>query len=282
MTEPPVLVYAAAAVVLAYIVRGLAGFGSGLIAVPLLSMIAPVTAVVPVGTSLDYLGSVGQSVRNAHDVAWREQLFLIPFSLIGVVIGILFLRSAPTVVLTRALGAFVIVYAIYQLLPLPPLPGSRLAAIACGILGGTVGTLFGTGGPFYAIYFNLRGLDKSAFRATFSANFLIDGGMRLTAYAFAGLLGRDTGWWITAGLPFMIAGFLIGSRSAAGSTSGSRSAGSCGSSVSCSLRAARRSSSVARRIDRPDRAKLDLWVPSYLPSSSCWSRVPPAGKRPGW
>ena len=50
MTEPTVLVYAAAVVVLAYIVRGLAGFGSGLIAVPLLSMIAPVTAVVPVGS----------------------------------------------------------------------------------------------------------------------------------------------------------------------------------------------------------------------------------------
>jgi uncharacterized membrane protein YfcA len=212
VTEPTVLVYAAVVVLLAYIVRGLAGFGSGLIAVPLLSMIAPVTAVVPVATSLDYLGSVGQSVRNARHVAWREQLLLIPFSLIGVVIGILFLRNAPTAVLSRALGAFVLVYAIYQLLPLPPLPSSRLAAIACGILGGIVGTLFGTGGPFYAIYFNLRGLDKSAFRTTFSANFLIDGGMRLVAYAFAGLLGRDTGWWITAGLPFMIAGFLIGSR----------------------------------------------------------------------
>ena len=212
MTEPTTVVYAALVLLLAYVVRGLAGFGSGLIAVPLLSMVAPVTTVVPVATSLDYIGSAGQSARSTGHVAWREQLLLIPFSLIGVVIGILFLRRAPTGALSRALGAFVVIYAIYQLLPLPPLPRSRLAAIVCGMLAGVVGTLFGTGGPFYAIYFNLRGLDKSEFRATFSANFLIDGGMRLAAYAFAGLLGRDTGWWIAAGLPFMIVGFLVGSR----------------------------------------------------------------------
>ena len=42
-----------------------------------------------------------------------------------------------------------------------------------------VGTLFGTGGPFYVIYLNLRGLDRSVFRATFAMNFLIDGGVRL-------------------------------------------------------------------------------------------------------
>ena len=212
MTEPTVLVYAAVVVLLAYVVRGLAGFGSGLIAVPLLSIVAPVSTVVPVLTSLDYVGSAGQSLRDARHVAWREQLLLIPFSLIGVLLGVLLLRSAPTTVLSRALGGFVVVYAIYQLLPLPPLPGSRLAAIACGILGGVVGTLFGTGGPFYAIYFNLRSLDKTAFRATFSANFLIDGGLRLGAYAFAGLLNRDTMLGIYGGLPFMVAGFLVGSR----------------------------------------------------------------------
>lgn len=212
MTDLTLLGYAALVVLLAYVVRGLAGFGSGLIAVPLLSMVAPVSAVVPVLSSLDYVGSAGQSVRNLGRVAWRELLMLMPFSFVGVVIGVLFLRSAPTTVLSRALGAFVIVYAVYQLLPVPPLSGSRLAAIVCGLLGGLVGTLFGTGGPFFVIYFTLRRLDKTAFRATFATNFLIDGGLRLTGYAFAGLLGRDTLVWFAAGLPLMVAGFYIGSR----------------------------------------------------------------------
>src|SRR5262249_44502311 len=50
-------VYSGLVLFLAYFVRGMAGFGSGLIAVPLLSLVSPVTAVVPLVVSLDYLGS---------------------------------------------------------------------------------------------------------------------------------------------------------------------------------------------------------------------------------
>jgi hypothetical protein len=204
--------YAALVILLAYVVRGIAGFGSGLIAVPLLSVMAPVQMVVPVVVSLDYVSSGTQSVRNLGRVVWREQLTLLPFSLIGIALGLVALRGVSTTVLSRALGGFVIVYAFYQLLPLPPLRGSRLSAIICGLIGGLVGTLFGTGGPFYAIYFNLRGLDKAEFRATFATNFLIDGGVRLVGYAVAGLFGWNTLGWTAIALPLMAVGLYVGGR----------------------------------------------------------------------
>src|ERR1700675_1431675 len=167
----------------------MAGFGSGLIAVPLLSVVSPVPLVVPLVVLLDYLGSASQGLRNVERIAWREQLVLIPFMLVGVAVGLHLLTALPTRILARALGAFVIVYALYQFLPLPPLRGSRAFATVCGFFGGLVGTLFGAGGPFYVIYFNLRGLEKIAFRATFAVNFLIDGSVRLIAYLVMGLLG---------------------------------------------------------------------------------------------
>jgi uncharacterized membrane protein YfcA len=206
------IAYVGIVLLFAYIVRGIAGFGSGLIAVPLLSAVAPVAAVVPVVVSLDYVGSASQGMRNVGRVAWAEQLTLVPFTLCGVALGLMVLRGIPTAVLSRALGGFVIVYALYQLLPVPPLRGSRILAISCGLMGGLVGTLFGTGGPFYAIYFNLRGLDKDAFRATFATNFLIDGGVRLAAYAIAGLLGWQTLGWVAAALPLVAGGLYIGGR----------------------------------------------------------------------
>lgn len=178
----------------------------------MLSMAAPVSAVVPVVVSLDYLASAGQSVRNIKRVAWAEQLTLVPFSLIGIALGLHALRNVPTSVLSRTLGGFVIAYAFYQLLPLPPLRGSRISAIGCGIMGGLVGSLFGTGGPFYAIYFNLRGLDKDQFRATFAINFLFDGGVRLTAYALAGVLGLRTVLIVATALPLVAAGLYLGGR----------------------------------------------------------------------
>ena len=205
-----VAAYSAAVLFLAYLVRGIAGFGSGLIAVPLLTLVSPVTSVVPVVVALDYVGSASQSVRNLRDIAWREQVVLVPFMLIGIIGGLYLITELPTWVLAKTLGVFVISFGIYQLLPARPARSSRLAAIYCGILGGLIGTLFGTGGPLYAIYLNLRGLDKSAFRATFALNFLIDGGVRLIAYAVMGLLDRRTLAHVLVALPIVAAGLYAG------------------------------------------------------------------------
>jgi uncharacterized membrane protein YfcA len=190
----------------------MAGFGSGLIAVPLLSLVFPVPSVVPVVVSLDYVGSLGQGAKNLDRIAWKEQFALIPFMVVGVGLGLFALRTVPAGVLGKALGTFIIAYAIYQMLPLPALRGSRLAAVYCGILGGLVGTLFGTGGPFYVIYFNLRTLDKDVLRATFATNFLIDGGVRLVAYAIMGLLRIETLAYLLAALPVTAAALYLGGR----------------------------------------------------------------------
>lgn len=199
-------------VFIAYMVRGMAGFGSGLIAVPLLAMVFPVHFVVPVVVLFDYIGSASQGIRNHDKIVWREELVLIPFTLVGVALGLTVLQSLASSTLKQALAVFVIIYAVYQILPLPVLRGSRVLAVPCGLLGGMIGTLFGTGGPFYIIYFNLRGLDKDASRATFSANFLIDGAIRLAAFASFGLLTGDMALAILAGLPLIAAGLWVGGR----------------------------------------------------------------------
>jgi uncharacterized membrane protein YfcA len=203
-------VYSGLVLFLAYFVRGMAGFGSGLIAVPLLSLVSPVTAVVPLVVSLDYLGSASQGIKNLGRIAWKEQLALVPFMLVGVGLGLYVLEFISTAELARGLGAFVIVYAVYQVLPLPPLRGSRIFAITCGLLGGLVGTLFGSGGPFYVIYLNLRDLEKRTFRATFAFNFLIDGGIRLIAFVVLGLFGWETLVSTAGALPIVAAGLFLG------------------------------------------------------------------------
>jgi uncharacterized membrane protein YfcA len=207
-----IVVYAALVLFLAYLVRGIAGFGSGLIAVPLLTLVAPVPLVVPLVVSLDYIGSASQGLKNRQHIAWKEQLVLLPFMLVGIGGGLLVLRVMSTAVLEKVLGGFVLVYAIYQLLPLPALGGSRRFAAVCGCLGGLVGTLFGTGGPFYVMYLKLRDLDKSVFRATFAINFLIDGAIRLVSYALIGLWGWQLLIHLLVALPIVGAGLYLGGR----------------------------------------------------------------------
>jgi uncharacterized protein len=131
-------------------------------------------------------------------------------------VGLFFLKVVKTAVLSKVLGGFIIVYAIYQLLPAMPLQASRIAAIAWGFFGGAVGALFGTGGPFYVIYFNLRRLEKSVFRATFALNYLIDGAIRLIAYAIMGLWQWDTLLAFLRALPVAAVGLYVGGRVHAG------------------------------------------------------------------
>ena len=205
-------VYSAAVVFVAYLVRGIAGFGSGLIAVPLLTLVSPVTAVVPVVVSLDYIGSASQSVRNLDDIAWREQVVLLPFMLIGILGGLYLLTVVPTWVLAKTLGVFVIAFGIYQLLPLPA--GARLAHRRHVLRRPRRAARHAVRHRRSLLRDlpELRALDRTTFRATFALNFLIDGGVRLIAYAVMGLLHRETLLHIAAALPIAAAGLYAGGR----------------------------------------------------------------------
>ena len=100
---------------LAYFLRGIAGFGSGLIAIPILTLMLPLSIVVPLMVSLDYVASLSHGLKNRNDIQWKELLPLIPFSLAGVVIALFFLSKSDGLLLTRAMGVFIILFALYTL-----------------------------------------------------------------------------------------------------------------------------------------------------------------------
>lgn len=75
-----------------------------------------------------------------------------------------------------------------------------------------IGTLFGTGGPFYVTYFKARGLDKAAFRATFATIFLLDGAGRLLGYATSGYFTLKFLTLLGAALPIAGVFLYIGGR----------------------------------------------------------------------
>ncbi|WP_028488792.1 sulfite exporter TauE/SafE family protein [Thiothrix lacustris] len=205
---------ATAIVVLAYFIRGIAGFGSGLIAVPLLALFLPLTFVVPSILLLDFTASLVMGGLDLKRVQWQEINILIPFSLLGVIIGTQLLVNLPMTPMLLALAAFILVFAIRSLLNLKgEKPISRGWAVPAALTGGTVGGLFGTGGPPYVIYLNHRIHDKSLLRATFSALFFIEGAVRIVTFFIAGLLMAQTVWWSALfALPIMLGALWAGGR----------------------------------------------------------------------
>jgi len=208
----PAAAFAAAVLLVAYTVRGIAGFGSGLIAIPLLTLLLPLTLVVPLVVLLDFVGSAGQGWHNRLRVSWRDLLPLLPFTIAGVLAALWLLDGLDAALLRRALGVFVLGYGAWQLSPLPALRTTRWSSLPYGLMGGLVGTLFGTGGPFYVVYLSMRGLEKEALRASFATWFLVDGTLRLGGYAAFGFIGRDTLSAILLALPFAGLGLLVGGR----------------------------------------------------------------------
>ena len=179
---------------------------------PLLTLVAPITTVVPLVVCLDYVGSASQGLKNRREIAWRELFWVWPFMAIGIGVGLYLLKNVSTDYLAKALGVFVIAYAIYQYITLPTFKASRIAATYCGFFGGMVGALFNAGGPFYIIYLTLRQLERTAFRATYATNYLIDGGIRLAAYLAAGLVNGDMLNYLGGALPIAVIGLWLGGR----------------------------------------------------------------------
>ena len=212
---PPETLAAAVLIILfAFFVRGIAGFGSGLIAVPLLAHLLPLQFVVPFILVLDVTASVSLLGGGAKSerVNWRELKPLLPFGITGMLLGVGLLMNLPRTPLLGGLGVFVLIFGLRNLFDIHgEKPISRLWAIPAGLTGGTVGALFGTGGPPYIVYLSHRLRDKAELRATFSGLFMIEGGLRATAFLLTGLLLQE--YMLTAlllALPVMALGLYLG------------------------------------------------------------------------
>ncbi|MBI3431216.1 MAG: sulfite exporter TauE/SafE family protein [Hydrogenophilales bacterium] len=208
----------AAILLTAYFIRGIAGFGSGLIAVPLLALFLPLKFVVPLILLLDFTASVVIGGLHFKRVNWGEIGILIPLGMVGVVLGTSLLIKLPSGPMLLALAGFVFVFAVRSVFNIRgDKPISRGWAVPAALTGGTVGALFGTGGPPYVIYLTHRIHDKSDLRATFSALFFTDGLTRIVSFLVAGLL-LSTKVWIAyfAALPLMLGALYLGGRAHVG------------------------------------------------------------------
>ncbi len=202
----------AAILLAAYFIRGITGFGSGLVAVPLLALFLPLQFVVPLVLLLDFTASLLIGGLHFKRVQWGEIGVLIPFGIVGVVLGTSLLVNLPPEPMLVALAAFVFAFAVRSLLNLHgEKPISRGWAVPASLTGGTVGGLFGTGGPPYVIYLSHRIRDKGELRATLSALFFTEGLTRIASFLVAGLLVTPRVWvaYIVA-LPLVLGALYLG------------------------------------------------------------------------
>lgn len=152
-----------------------------------------------------------ENPRNAVRAEWTR---LVPMIVVGTALGVTVLVNLPREAGMLALGAFVFGYALYSLLR----HESRSVIAAgwawlAGLAGGITSTIFGAGGPPYAIYLSQRGLSKEQFRATMGFATLTSISLRVTAFLLTGLLLEPKVWLVAIGvIPAALLGIHVAQR----------------------------------------------------------------------
>ncbi len=152
-----------------------------------------------------------ENPRNAVRAEW---LRLAPMIVAGTALGVTLLVNLPRQAGMLLLGVFVVAYAVYALMRHEHLkPVSAAWAWLAGFAGGITSTLFGAGGPPYAIYLSQRGLTKEQFRATMGFATMTSISLRVLAFLATGLL-LDPGVWLAAlaAVPAALAGIFIATK----------------------------------------------------------------------
>lgn len=172
----------------ATLIRSAFGFGEALVAVPLLALVLPVKVVAPVAVLLSITVAAVVVAQDWRDVHLRSATRLVLWTLPGIPLGLLLLRSASESLVKGILG---IVVAVFSISALHHGGSYRLdddrRAWIFGVIAGVLGGAYGMNGPPLVMYGSLRRWSPAQFRATLQGYFLPASVIGLAGYWVAGL-----------------------------------------------------------------------------------------------
>jgi uncharacterized membrane protein YfcA len=200
---------------LASTVQAAIGFGSALVAMPLLVFVIDIqTATGVVGLVVLAISAL-MLLGSWRKVAIRDGWQLVVSAILGIPVGLLLLRGGSETVVKGVLGALLIAFGLYRLISpsMPALRGPRwlwlwLSGFTAGILGGA----YNTNGPPIVVYGAMRRWPPDEFRATMPMVFLSTGVFIAAGQGLAGLWTPTALRLVLYALPAVAVGTFIGIR----------------------------------------------------------------------
>jgi uncharacterized membrane protein YfcA len=195
----------------AAVLRGFTGFGFGLAAVPLLSLVLPPTQVVPLVVTLQVVIGVAGLRAASKECDWTAVWLLTPGLVLGIPVGLLILITLPANPVRLVIGLIIAfsVLLIQRGMRLPPNPSRRIG-FGVGLVSGIISGLASMGGPPVIVFLLALGHSAARMRATAIVYFMLSGCMSLIPMAMRGLITRDILIWTVASLPVLFGGSRLG------------------------------------------------------------------------
>lgn len=206
-------------VLIAFVSEALVGFGATVITVTLGAHLYPLDVLLPAFVPVN-LALSAYLVLRYHDAIDRAVLLrrVLPLVGLGMPVGMIVFHLREQVLLQVLFAAFVVALAALELgraFARPsdaPRPLAFPAAAAALILGGFIHGVFGSGGPMIVYYASRTIRDKTRFRSTLSALWLVLNAILVTNYSVSGMITAETGMLSAALVPALLVGAFLGER----------------------------------------------------------------------
>lgn len=215
ITDPAFYLVAIPAVLLMGVSKSGFGAGFGSLAVPMMALVVSVpeaaAILMPVLLVMDLLGMA--AFRNDFDRSLLK--FLVPFGMLGIVMGTVLFKVLNAQTVAGLVGAFTLLFLAQRLL-FPPQPGSAPPPRWLGALltttSGFTSFIAHAGGPPVAAYVIPLKLTPVKFTATMAFFFFVVNLSKWIPYAWLGLLdGRNMATSLVL-LPLAPVGVWVGVR----------------------------------------------------------------------
>jgi uncharacterized membrane protein YfcA len=185
-------------------VQGVVGFGSNLLAVPLVALIVPAAlpgAMVIPGVPM----SIAMACSEREHVDWRGSAFITIGRLPGTIAGVAVVVVASSQTLAIVVGALVILAVAVSVFASHLHPGvTPVTATATGVATGFTGTAAAIDGPPLALLY--QNDPPPTFRSTLATQFVIGTVFTLTGLTIAGQLH----WWQVLLGVSLVPSYLLG------------------------------------------------------------------------
>lgn len=167
----------------------LVGFGSALIAMPILTKIVGIQLAAPLVALIVLTMELFLLIRYREAFNLRVVWRLIAGAAVGIPLGVWALRKVDEKIILSVLGVVLIIYALYALLRfrLPELQHPSWA-YGFGFVAGLLNGAYNTSGPPVIIYGNCRGWEPMEFKANLQGFFTVAGLWVIANHAFNGNL----------------------------------------------------------------------------------------------
>ncbi len=215
-------------VLVTYLSGGMTGFGSGILALPLCTLIVGIKTAIPALVVLGLLQSIYVVCISFRHILWKEYLRIVILVGLGLPIGMTVFSMFSEGLLRDLLAVIVVIvavkglyseyskqeeYQVYNKSKGLSYLGNRMLDLIL-FIGGCVHGAYGTGGPLIIIYATQKIKDKRNFRATLCLMWITVNLYMVIQYLRHGVLTLELSDEITRivlfSTLFMLTGTIIG------------------------------------------------------------------------